>query len=91
MKIVTSVVLAVALIAPFTVSTPAFASVKPKVYKNCTALNKVYKHGAGLKGAKDKHPASSKAVTNFTIVSKSFYDANKKRDGDKDKILCEKR
>lgn len=71
-----------------TISVPAEA--KPKVYKNCAAMNKVYKHGVGLKGAKDKHSASSKAVTNFK-VDKAVYNANKKRDRDKDKIACEKR
>jgi hypothetical protein len=99
-SIVISLALSTALLAPYAPASPAFnvaapqravASVKPKVYANCKDLNKVYKHGAGLKGAKDKHSKSSKAVTNFTIISKAFYDANKLRDGDKDKILCEKR
>jgi hypothetical protein len=94
-SIVISLALSTALLAPYAPASPAFnvavASVKPKVYANCKDLNKKYPHGAGLKGAKDKHSKSSKAVTNFTIINKAFYDANKKRDGDKDKILCEKR
>jgi len=66
------------------------AQAAPKVYKNCVEMNKVYKHGVGLKGAKDKHSASSKPVTNFKVDA-ALYNANKKRDGDKDKIACEKR
>lgn len=59
-----------------------------KEYKNCTALNKVYPHGVGKKGAKDK--TSSKRVTNFK-VSSSIYKQNKKSDRDNDGIACEKR
>jgi hypothetical protein len=58
-----------------------------KTYKNCAALNKVYKHGVGKKGAKDK--TSGKAVTSFK-VSASLYNANKKLDRDKDGVACEK-
>ena len=57
-------------------------------FKNCTALNKVYKHGVGLPNAKDK--TSGTPVTNFKH-SKSLYVANKKSDRDKDGIACEKR
>ena len=65
------------------------AKPKPKVYKNCTKLNKVYPHGVGKKGAKDKVSGKSKPVTNFT-VSKKTYKLNKKSDRDKDGIACEK-
>jgi hypothetical protein len=58
-----------------------------KAYNNCTALNKVYRHGVGKKGAKDK--TSGKPVTNFK-VSTPLYNANKKLDHDKDGIACEK-
>jgi excalibur calcium-binding domain-containing protein len=70
----------------FVGTAPAQASAK--TYKNCTALNKVYKHGVGRPGAKDH--TSGKPVTNFK-VSKSIYDKNKKSDRDKDGIACEKR
>jgi hypothetical protein len=50
-------------------------------------LNKVYKHGVGKKGAKDK--TSGKPDTSFK-VSASLYNANKKLDHDKDGIACEK-
>jgi hypothetical protein len=58
-----------------------------KTYKNCTAMNKVYKHGVGTKGAKDR--TSGKPGTTFK-VSASLYSANKKLDHDKDGIACEK-
>ena len=58
-----------------------------KEYKNCTALNKVYPHGVGKKGARDK---SSKPVTNFKVSTK-IYNQNKKSDRDKDGVACEKK
>jgi len=70
------------------IASPADAA--PKVYKNCTALNKVYKHGVGLKGAKDVVRGKTKPVTNFTR-NNAVYKANKKSDRDKDGIACEKR
>ena len=64
-------------------------SSKKALYKNCTALNKVYKHGVGRSGARDK--TSGKRVTNFRVTTK-VYNLNKKRlDRDKDGIACEKR
>jgi hypothetical protein len=66
------------------------STVKAKKYKNCKALNKVYKHGVGVKGAKDKVRGSTKPVTNFKI-KKAVYNKNKNLDRDKDKIACEKR
>jgi hypothetical protein len=69
-------------------ATPAQAAAR--TYKNCTALNKVYKHGVGRKGAKDKVRGNTKKVTNFK-VSNALYQANKKSDRDKDGIACEKR
>jgi hypothetical protein len=82
-----AVALAFAGITAFA-STPVQAAAK--TYKNCTALNKVYKHGVGKKGAKDKVRGNTKKVTNFK-VSNALYTANKKSDRDKDGIACEKR
>ena len=59
-------------------------------YKNCTALNKNYKHGVAKKGARDKVKGSTKPVTNFT-VNTAVYNANTKLDRDKDGVACEKR
>lgn len=60
---------------------------KPRTFKNCTALNKVYHHGVGKPGAHDK--TSGTPVTTFKR-SKPLYLANVKRDRDKDGIACEK-
>jgi hypothetical protein len=71
------------------VAGPADAAAKK--YANCTALNKVYKHGVARKGAKDKVSGHTKPVTNFT-VNTAVYNANKaKLDRDKDGVACEKR
>lgn len=75
---------------------PADAA-KPKSYKNCTALNKVYPHGVGKKGAKDH--TSGKPVTNFKVSTTiySYNDGKNKHKGehdldrDNDGIACEKR
>ncbi|MGO3886638.1 MAG: excalibur calcium-binding domain-containing protein [Mycetocola sp.] len=69
---------------------PVQAKKKVTVYKNCTALNKKYPHGVGLKKAKDKVKGKTKPVTNFTR-NDAVYKANKKSDRDKDGIACEKR
>lgn len=71
-------------------SLSASAAPKPKAYKNCTELNKVYKHGVGKPGAKDRAGRRGKRVTNFT-VSAATYKLNTKSDRDKDGIACEKR
>jgi hypothetical protein len=59
-------------------------------FKNCTALNKVYPHGVGKVGAKDKVSGKSKPVTTFTR-SNAVYAKNTKSDRYNDKIACEKR
>jgi hypothetical protein len=62
--------------------------ITPKTYKNCKKLNKVYPHGVGKKGAKDKVKGGGDPVTDFT-VSKKVNKLNTKLDRDKDKIACE--
>jgi hypothetical protein len=61
-----------------------------RVFANCTALNKVYRHGVGRKGARDRVSGSTKPVTNFTVNNAVYY-ANTKSDRDRDGIACEKR
>ncbi len=61
-------------------------------FKNCTALNKVYKHGVGKSHARDK--TSGKPVTNFkhsTALYKKIIRYRSGLDRDKDGIACEKR
>lgn len=73
------------------VATPTFAdAATAKKFKNCTELNKTYKHGVAKKGAKDKVSGKAKPVTTFT-VNNNVYTANKGLDRDKDGIACEKR
>ena len=57
---------------------------KPKTYKSCAALTKVYPHGVGKSGAHDK----GGDVTDFTRDSKT-YAKNKNKDKDKDGVACE--
>ncbi len=87
-----------ALAAP--ASTPA-AAVAPSLvakstakykFKNCTAMNKVYRHGVGRKGAKDH--TSGHRVTTFkksTALYKKIINYRSGLDRDKDGIACEKR
>lgn len=64
---------------------------KVKVFKNCTALNKVYKGGVAKAGVKYNKAAGKKRA--FKVKPKfstALYKANKKLDRDKDGIACEK-
>ena len=64
---------------------------KPRVFANCTQLNGVYPHGVGRTGAVDKGTGKNfRPVTTFTRNT-ALYQANVKRDGDKDGVACEKR
>jgi hypothetical protein len=79
-------------IAALSVAAPAMAGVDgtaaaAKTFKNCTALNRVYPHGVGRVGARDK--TTGEPVRNFKR-SNLLYRQNKKSDRDKDGIACEK-
>jgi hypothetical protein len=67
-----------------TLSIPANAAAK--VFKNCTALNKVYPGCVSLPGAVN----SGGATKIEPKYDKALYNANKKSDRDKDGIACEK-
>jgi len=62
------------------------ANAAAKVFKNCTALNKVYPGGVALPGAVNSGGATKIEPT----YNKALYSANKKSDRDKDGIACEK-
>jgi hypothetical protein len=72
------------------------AAPKPKSYKNCTALNRVYPHGVGRKTARDK--TTGDRVTAFKRSNRVYaYNDGKARrpgeydlDRDNDGIACEK-
>ena len=72
------------LLAPAAQAAPAVRYVD---YANCTAMNKVYPHGVGKKGAHDH--TSGKPVTNFYRNTR-LYKINASHDGDHDGIACEK-
>ena len=63
----------------------------PRLYKNCTNLNKRYRHGVGRRLARDK--TSGTPVTNFkrsTVLYNTAMRYNRGLDRDKDGIACEK-
>jgi hypothetical protein len=71
---------------------------QPRSYKNCASLNKVYPHGVGRKGARDKVSRGPR-VTNFRINNTvyAYNDGKPPRhrgerdlDRDNDGIACEK-
>ena len=88
-----SVALALALLgsaSPAVMAAPGMSVSAAVSYRNCTALNKVYPHGVGKPGARDRVSGSSKPVTTFKR-SLALYNANKSRDRDGDGVACEKR
>jgi hypothetical protein len=58
------------------------------MFRNCTALNRVYTHGVGRYGARDQ--TSGTPVTNLGR-SNRLYLQNGGLDRDKDGIACEKK
>jgi hypothetical protein len=62
------------------------AQAAPKVFKNCTELNKVYPGGVAIPGAVNAGGVTKKEP----FYDKALYNANKKSDRDKDGIACEK-
>lgn len=88
-KKIAAVVAAVlmSLVPVMGVCVSAEAATKARTFKNCTELNKVYPHGVGRPGARDR--TSGTPVTNFKR-STPLYNANQKSDRDKDGVACEK-
>ena len=70
----------------FTVGLVTPGNAAPKVFKNCTELNKVYPGGVALPGAVNAGGMTKKEPK----YDKALYNANKKSDRDKDGIACEK-
>jgi hypothetical protein len=85
LSVIAAVIMATS--ASLAVSSPAEAKVTK--YKTCSAMYKKYPYGIKVKGAKDKVASGFKKVTNPKTVSKSLYNASKKLDKDKDKMVCE--
>ena len=76
--------LLIASLSVMTVS-PSNAS---QTFADCKELNKTYKYGVGLEGAQNM--VNGKPRASKHDVNKAVYDANKKKDRDKDGIACEK-
>jgi hypothetical protein len=68
-----------------TLTAPSHAS---ETFANCKALNSTYKYGVGLDGAQNM--VKGKPKPSKHLVDVALYEANKKSDGDKDGIACEK-
>jgi hypothetical protein len=64
------------------------AGASPASFRNCKALNSVYRHGVGRVGARDH--TSGVPVTNFYRNGR-IYRRNRSLDRDGDGIACEKR
>jgi Excalibur calcium-binding domain len=67
------------------------AAAVPAPWKNCTQVNKKYRHGVGKVGARDK--TSGTPVTTFkrsTFLYRTAMRYNRGLDRDKDGIVCEK-
>ncbi len=72
-------------VAGLVLAAPASAAT-PRVFKNCKAVNKVYKHGI----AKNfKVIKKANGLTGRPFVSLKLYVANDARDRDKDGVACE--
>ena len=82
MKRVITLIICLGLAISATPSSQAAA----KVFKNCTALNKVYPGGVALPGAVNAGGVTKKEPK----YDKALYNANIKSDRDKDGIACEK-
>jgi hypothetical protein len=66
----------------------------PRLYRNCTNYNNVYRHGVGRRFARDKVRAGATPVTTFrrsTLLYNRAMRYNRGLDRDKDGIACEKR
>lgn len=83
-----AIVVSLASLASLSGGSVAAADNRATAYRNCDALNRVYPHGVGRRGAVDR--TSGRPVTNFTR-NNAVYNANTGRDRDGDKIACEKR
>lgn len=83
------ITLALALAVGVALASPALAAPS---YQNCKQLQKTYPHGVGKADAKDK--TSGKPVTTWTKDTSAYnkaMSANRRLDGDKDGIACEKK
>lgn len=74
----------VSVVALVLTAAPAEAVTK---FKNCTAVNKVYRHGIAKSAAAAR---TASGLTGSPKISLALYTANKGSDRDKDGVACEK-
>jgi hypothetical protein len=75
-----------AFVVGLAIVAPAADAAKLRVFPNCTAVNKVYRHGI----AKNfKVIKTADGLTGRPFVSFKLYVANHTRDRDKDGVACE--
>jgi hypothetical protein len=90
LNIASAVLVAAAILlagAPFATA----AAAVPAPWKNCTQVNKKYRHGVGRVGARDK--TSGTPVTTFrrsNLLYRTAMRYNRGLDRDKDGIACER-
>ncbi|WP_026692820.1 excalibur calcium-binding domain-containing protein [Peribacillus kribbensis] len=88
MKKTLSIILSAGLALSFAPAHKSDAEgVKIITYKNCTAMNKVYKGGVAI-SSKTKNKGGKTKYKPF--VNKALYQKNTKSDRDKDGIACER-
>jgi hypothetical protein len=78
------------VVGPASTTSPTTGAAVPRAYPNCKALNRVYPHGVGRVGARDRVRGDTPPVTTFKR-SHTLYRLNTARDRDEDGIACEKR
>ncbi len=86
---------ATALAASVVVGGASTAQAAPTVYKNCTAVQKVYSGGIAKKSVTQNKVTSGgkttyRALKGTVKKDDALYNANKKMDADADGIACEK-
>lgn len=90
-SLTTALLVAALAVVGVAITGPADAASTLRKYSSCRALNAVYPHGVGRRGAHDKVVKGAKPVTNFTVYN-ALYKLNSARlDKDKDGIACEHR
>lgn len=89
MKKLFTIILSLGVAFSFVFATASVSEAKTKIvtFKNCTAMNKVYKGGVA-RSSKVKNKGGKTHYKPY--VSSALYNANKKSDRDNDGIACER-
>ena len=85
MKPHSAIAVVLVAIVGLVLAAPASAAT-PRVFKNCKAVNNVYRHGIAKNFRVVK---TADGLTGRPFVSFKLYVANRTRDRDKDGVACE--